>query len=104
MIVRDFDVFHYFFEFFLPPDKNITAKLDVLMPQSLLLDVDTKFRLTIPSGKNPMTVHLKVKEKAMNEYDVSIVLTYNSTNLNFQKYLRTIIITRFIIITNTNNN
>jgi len=54
------------------PDKNVTAKLDVLMPQSLLLNVDTKFKLTIPSGKHPMTLYLAIKEKVMNEYDVNI--------------------------------
>lgn len=52
-------------------DKNITAKLDVLMPHSLLLNLDMKFKLTIPSGTYPLNVHIAIKEKVLNEYDVS---------------------------------
>jgi len=37
------------------------------------MNVDTKFKLTIPSGKNPMTLHIVIKEKVMNEYDVNRV-------------------------------
>lgn len=55
-------------------DKNITAKLDILTPPSILVNVDTRFKLTIPSGKNPLAVHIVVKEKVMNEYDVSVIL------------------------------
>lgn len=56
-------------------DKNITAKLDILMPPSILLNVDTRFKLTIPSGKFPLDVHIVVREKVMNEYDVSVILS-----------------------------
>lgn len=55
-------------------DKNITAKLDILMPPSILLNVDTRFKLIIPSEKFPLDVHIVVREKVMNEYDVSVIL------------------------------
>lgn len=44
------------------------------MPHGMLLNVDTKFKLTIPSGKYPLTVHVVINEKVMNEYDVSDAL------------------------------
>jgi len=44
------------------------------MPPSILLNVDTRFKLTIPSGKFPLDLHIVVKEKVMNEYDVSVIL------------------------------
>lgn len=67
----------YCYPCLLRADKNITAKLDVLMPQSLLLNVDARFKLTVPSSKNTLDVHVVVKEKIMNEYDVSIILLSN---------------------------
>lgn len=56
-------------------DKNITAKLDILMPQSLLLDVDARLKLTTPSANKPLDVHVIIKEKVMNEYDVIMILS-----------------------------
>jgi len=46
------------------------------MPPSILLNVDTRFKLTIPAGKFPLDIHIVVKEKVMNEYDVSVVDSY----------------------------
>ncbi|XP_060856834.1 uncharacterized protein LOC132934536 [Metopolophium dirhodum] len=57
-------------------DKNITARLDILMPPSILLNVDTRFKLTIPSGKFPLDIHILVKEKVMNEYDIDFAGTW----------------------------
>jgi hypothetical protein len=57
-------------------DKNITARLDILMPPSILLNVDTRFKLTIPSGKFPLDIHIVVKEKVMNEYDIDFAGTW----------------------------
>ncbi|VVC30431.1 Hypothetical protein CINCED_3A001550 [Cinara cedri] len=58
------------------PEKNITAKLDILMPQSILLNVDTRFKLTTPSAKYPLELHMVVKEKVMNEYDIDFASTW----------------------------
>jgi len=44
------------------------------MPPSILLNLDARFKLTIPSGKFPLDIHVVVKEKVMNEYDVSVFL------------------------------
>lgn len=43
------------------------------MPHGVLLNLDARFKLTTPSGKYPMTVHVMINEKVMNEYDVSDV-------------------------------
>lgn len=77
-------------------DKNITAKLDILMPPSILLNVDSRFKLTIPSGKFPLDIHIVVKEKVMNEYDVSVIATYY-INLPTYSYLPTMHVVAIMI-------
>ncbi|XP_050528812.1 uncharacterized protein LOC126898616 isoform X2 [Daktulosphaira vitifoliae] len=65
------------------PDKNVTIKLDVLTPQSLLLNVDGRLRITTPSAKQPLDVHVVVKEKVANEYDIDFEGTwFSGQNLN----------------------
>jgi hypothetical protein len=53
-------------------DKNITAKLDIFIPHGDLLNVDTRFQLTMPSSTNPLDIRLVIKENIMDEYDVNI--------------------------------
>ncbi|XP_025406452.1 uncharacterized protein LOC112680523 [Sipha flava] len=51
-------------------DKNITAKLDIFIPHGDLLNVDTRFQLTMPSSTNPLDIRLVIKENIMDEYDI----------------------------------